>query len=122
MPRDEFCQMQFAALRSSDTRTKSWAKKKGGTCAPPCHLEVSLFRFCILRRLADGYGLANVTHLEAGKAADGDVLPQLAHLAGNELADGDPRLLHKRLIEQADFFVKLRHLAFHNLLHHVGRL
>src|SRR5581483_1034054 len=64
---------------------------------------------------------AGIADLETGKAADGDVFAQLADHTGNELADGDSLVLDKGLIEQADLFVKLRHLAFDNLLNHIGR-
>src|SRR5437660_8410599 len=74
-----------------------------------------LLRLLILLRFGDGNGLAGVADLEAGKAPDEDVFTQLADLAGDQLADGDARFFHEWLIEQADLFVELGHLAFHDL-------
>src|SRR5512146_1128586 len=71
---------------------------------------------------ADGDGFADVADLEAGEAADGDVLAELADYAGDELLDGDRLFLDERLLVQADFLVKLRHLAFEHLLDDVGGL
>ena len=48
--------------------------------------------------------------------------PSLPTFAGDQLVNADAGLFHKRLIQQADFFVKLCHLAFHDFLHHGSRL
>src|SRR6185437_1888319 len=64
----------------------------------------------------------HLANLEAREAAHRDVLAQLANLGGNKLADADGLVADKRLLHETNFFVKLAHLAFHDLFHDLGRL
>ena len=63
-----------------------------------------------------GYGPGWVAYFEAGESADRDVLAELADLRGDEVLDGLALFLDEGLLEQADFFVELGHLAFDDLL------
>src|SRR3954469_12497550 len=64
----------------------------------------------------DGDSLSAFAYLEPGEAADADVLTQLADFRRDQLAHGDGLVLNERLVQQADLFVELCHLAFHYLL------
>src|ERR1700682_2103350 len=75
--------------------------------------------FLRLSRLSGSNGRPSLADLEASKAPYGDVLAQLADLGCNELCDGDGLVLDKGLLQKADLFVKLAHLAFDNFLHDV---
>src|ERR1700677_4053186 len=63
-----------------------------------------------------------IAYLEAGEAAYAEVLAQLADLLRNQVLDGKRLILDKGLIEQANFFIKLAHLAFNDLIDYLGRL
>src|SRR6266850_7659530 len=91
---------------------------KRGAEAPP---ELFAFRLRLCR-LGDCNCLACIPYLEARKAADSDILAQLADLRGNQLRDGYALVLDEGLIEQADLFVELLHLASDHLLRNVGGL
>src|SRR5581483_4899430 len=87
--------------------------------APRRAPELLCFWLC---RFSDRDGLARITHLEACEAAHGDVLAELTDLRRNQLSDRNGLVLDERLLEQADFLVKLFHLAVDHLLGDVLRL
>ncbi len=62
-----------------------------------------------------GYGPLWGSYFEAGEATDADVFAQLGDLGCDELRDGLRGFLDEGLVEQADFLVELRHLAFEDL-------
>src|SRR3984885_15485762 len=68
--------------------------------------------FGLLFRLSNGDSLTRIAHFEASEAAHRDVFAELANLGGNQLSNGDRLVLNEGLLQQADFFVKLAHLAF----------
>src|ERR1700677_2085227 len=69
-----------------------------------------------------GDGPDRIAYLEAREAAYAEVLTQLADLLRNQVLDGKRLILDKGLIEQANFFIKLAHLAFNDLIDYLGRL
>src|SRR5580658_4718640 len=69
-----------------------------------------------------GYRPDGIADLEAGKAAHAEVLTQFADLLRDQVLDGKGLILDEGLVEQANFFVKLAHLAFHDLFDYLGRL
>src|ERR1700722_5839943 len=68
-----------------------------------------------------GYRPDWIADLEAGKAAYAEVFAQLADLLRDQVLDGERLIFDERLIKQANLFIKLAHLAFHDLLDHLGR-
>src|ERR1700722_2434713 len=89
--------------------------KKGAHWAP----ELFAFRLC---RLGHGDGLARVANFEARETPHRDVLAQLADLGRNELRDRDGLVLNEGLLQQANLFVELFHLAGDHLLRDIRRL
>src|ERR1700679_580032 len=94
-------------------------KGPGMTPGPSNYFSIWLFYGV---RLDLGHCPDRIAHLEPRKAAHAQVLTQLADLLRNQVLDGEGLVLDERLVEQANFFVKLAHLAFHNLLDHRRRL
>src|ERR1700733_5486395 len=99
--------------RNSKARPSKW----NGPCL--LFLCVAVLRLSVVRCCLDGGdGPVGVAYLEAGEAAHGDVLAELADLLRDELRNAHGLLLDEGLIEQADLFVELAHLAFDDLLDH----
>jgi hypothetical protein len=72
-------------------------------------------------RFGDSDRLASLTHFEARKPANRNIFAQLTDLSGDELTNADGLVADEGLLEQANFFVELAHLAFNNLLDHLWR-
>src|ERR1700730_1353348 len=78
--------------------------------------------FGLLLWFRNGDGLARIADFEAHEAAHSDVLAQFADLGCNQLRDADRLVLDEGLLEQADLFIELAHLAFDDLFNDLGRL
>src|SRR5207245_11705001 len=73
-------------------------------------------------RLGDPHRLAHVPHFETCETAYREVLAQLANSGRDELRNADRLIFNEGLLVQANFFIKLAHLAFNNLLDHLWGL
>src|SRR3984957_19633150 len=118
--------MRFSSFARGIYIAAPLPKKKKKQQGPSQQMERALLFLCgaVLRLgvvrccLDGGDGPVGVAYLEAGEAAHRDVLAELADLLRDELRNAHGLLLDEGLIEQADLFVELAHLAFDDLLDH----
>src|SRR6202045_2132 len=70
----------------------------------------------------EGDGSGGIADFEPRKAPHGDVLAEFADLGSDKLRDADGLVFDEGLLEQANLFVELFHLAGYDLFDHGSRL
>src|SRR5208282_920582 len=80
--------------------------------------RTALVRLVVRLRADEGDRSAHIPDFEPGKTPHRDVLAEFADFGGDQLRDADGLVLDKGLLQQADLFVKLFHLAGHDFFDH----